>query len=407
MAGPQGTPYSQGLWKLHLRIPEDYPKSPPKAAFRTRIWHPNVEENTGSVCVDTLKRDWDSKLTLRDILIVGSWLFFLFTHLWLALIRNLYQTISCLLIQPNPDSALNSTAGHLLQDDYDSFARQAKLMTSIHARIPTDLSEAVLVAQRRGETVGAPIIDHVEQQPPKTTELCKSSGLIVRNAPYVTIPSNDNYRNPETLHPNQLVEHDDCSDIDTDDEASASKENDPSQSPSPVTPPTPRKSTSIKRPLSDLPTPTESQTDEENPLGITSSGRNIANNMAYFTPPFAIGTENSSKALKLAERTRSVNFASRGLQDVGVDGLVIVPYDIDAGEANDVPAAKRLCSGGGKENVTEGLGIERTAAVMARSVGVGGNVGLVKQACNSSRKPALASMAGSKGVRPRIGLRRL
>lgn len=70
LTGPQGTPYSQGLWKLCLQIPQDYPKSPPKAAFRTRIWHPNVDENTGSICVDTLKKDWESKLTLRDILIV-------------------------------------------------------------------------------------------------------------------------------------------------------------------------------------------------------------------------------------------------------------------------------------------------------------------------------------------------
>ncbi|KMU91703.1 ubiquitin-conjugating enzyme E2 S [Coccidioides immitis H538.4] len=71
LAGPPVTPYSQGLWRLHLRIPEDYPKSPPKAAFRTRIWHPNVEESTGAVCVDTLKRDWEPKLTLRDVLIDG------------------------------------------------------------------------------------------------------------------------------------------------------------------------------------------------------------------------------------------------------------------------------------------------------------------------------------------------
>ena len=70
LTGPQGTPYSAGVWKLHLKIPHDYPKSPPKASFRTKIWHPNVEESTGSVCVDTLKRDWQSKLTLRDILIV-------------------------------------------------------------------------------------------------------------------------------------------------------------------------------------------------------------------------------------------------------------------------------------------------------------------------------------------------
>lgn len=72
LTGSQGTPYSQGLWRLHLKIPDDYPKSPPKASFRTRIWHPNVEESTGSVCVDTLKKDWESKLTLRDILIVSG-----------------------------------------------------------------------------------------------------------------------------------------------------------------------------------------------------------------------------------------------------------------------------------------------------------------------------------------------
>lgn len=71
LTGPPGTPYSKGMWRLHLKMPEDYPNSPPKAAFRTRIWHPNVEEQTGAVCVDTLKRDWQSKLTLRDVLIVS------------------------------------------------------------------------------------------------------------------------------------------------------------------------------------------------------------------------------------------------------------------------------------------------------------------------------------------------
>ncbi|KAH3440700.1 hypothetical protein KXW39_008702, partial [Aspergillus fumigatus] len=138
LAGPQGTPYSQGLWRLHLKMPEDYPKSPPKATFKTRIWHPNVEESTGAVCVDTLKRDWKSTLTLKDVLV----------------------TISCLLIYPNPDSALNSTAGALLQEDYDAFARQAKLMTSIHAPVPPDLRNAVVEAKSRGEEPGTLIPEH-------------------------------------------------------------------------------------------------------------------------------------------------------------------------------------------------------------------------------------------------------
>ena len=53
-------------------MPSDYPISPPKVCFRTRIWHPNVEEVSGNVCVDTLKKDWCSSLTLRDVLLVSS-----------------------------------------------------------------------------------------------------------------------------------------------------------------------------------------------------------------------------------------------------------------------------------------------------------------------------------------------
>ena len=63
------------------------------------------------------------------------------------------QTISCLLIQPNPDSALNSNAGHLLQEDFETFARQARLMTSIHALTPRNLIEAASAAKARGQNL--------------------------------------------------------------------------------------------------------------------------------------------------------------------------------------------------------------------------------------------------------------
>ena len=81
------------------------------------------------MCVETLKRDWDSKLTLRDVLV----------------------TISCLLIQPNPDSALNAEAGALIQEDFEAFKRRAELMTSIHAGVPKVLQVAVKEAQCRGQ----------------------------------------------------------------------------------------------------------------------------------------------------------------------------------------------------------------------------------------------------------------
>ncbi|KAH7559151.1 dna repair protein rhp51 [Bipolaris maydis] len=129
LAGPVGTPYAGGVWRLHLDIPPTYPAAPPTAQFRTRLWHPNIDEATGAVCVETLKRDWSSTLKLRDVLV----------------------TISCLLIQPNPASALNEAAGKLAVEDWDGYCRRAKLMTEIHAAIPSSIAKEVREAQMRGE----------------------------------------------------------------------------------------------------------------------------------------------------------------------------------------------------------------------------------------------------------------
>lgn len=129
LAGPDSTPYASGLWRLHLEIPPTYPSAPPTACFQTRIWHPNVDEASGAVCVDTLKRDWSAKLTLRDVLV----------------------TIYCLLVQPNPASALNAEAGRLMVEEWGVFERRARLMTEIHARVPVGLREVVVEAKARGE----------------------------------------------------------------------------------------------------------------------------------------------------------------------------------------------------------------------------------------------------------------
>jgi ubiquitin-conjugating enzyme E2 S len=51
------------------------------------------------------------------------------------------QTIKCLLIVPNPESALNEEAGRLLLERYEDYAKHAKLMTSIHATTSPTTSE--------------------------------------------------------------------------------------------------------------------------------------------------------------------------------------------------------------------------------------------------------------------------
>lgn len=42
---------------LHLQCGSMYPIEPPKVTMITKIFHPNVNYNTGEICLDILKRD--------------------------------------------------------------------------------------------------------------------------------------------------------------------------------------------------------------------------------------------------------------------------------------------------------------------------------------------------------------
>ncbi|OAD03060.1 hypothetical protein MUCCIDRAFT_81072 [Mucor lusitanicus CBS 277.49] len=108
--GPDGTPYEGGYFKVKLQMDEGFPDTPPKGYFLTKIFHPNVSEK-GEICVNTLKKDWKSELGIEHVLL----------------------TIKCLLIVPNPESALNEEAGKLLLEHYEDYAKRAKLYTSIQA----------------------------------------------------------------------------------------------------------------------------------------------------------------------------------------------------------------------------------------------------------------------------------
>lgn len=46
--GPLGTPYEGGVYKIDIRIPNEYPFRPPVMKFETKVWHPNVSSQTVS-----------------------------------------------------------------------------------------------------------------------------------------------------------------------------------------------------------------------------------------------------------------------------------------------------------------------------------------------------------------------
>jgi len=121
--GPAGTPYEGGVFRVKIKLGAEFPQVPPKGYFLTKIFHPNVS-NIGEICVNTLKKDWTEDMGIKHILL----------------------TVKCLLIVPNPESALNEEAGRLLLECYDDYCRQAKLMTSIHAK-PLSSSDSSAATQ--------------------------------------------------------------------------------------------------------------------------------------------------------------------------------------------------------------------------------------------------------------------
>ncbi|KAJ5210909.1 Ubiquitin-conjugating enzyme E2 [Penicillium cf. griseofulvum] len=96
LKGPNGTPYEGGLWHLNITIPPDYPYAPPNIRFTTKIVHPNIEFQTGKICLSLLDSEWSP---------AGA-----------GGLSGTLTTIQQLLMDPNLDSPLNPDIAVLLRN---------------------------------------------------------------------------------------------------------------------------------------------------------------------------------------------------------------------------------------------------------------------------------------------------
>ena len=68
IVGPTDSPYVNGIFKLEIHFPSDYPFKAPKVLFKTKVYHPNIS-SSGNICLDILKNQWSPALTIGKVLL--------------------------------------------------------------------------------------------------------------------------------------------------------------------------------------------------------------------------------------------------------------------------------------------------------------------------------------------------
>lgn len=103
--GPKDTIYEEGKWRVRIEMTEKYPFKSPSVGFLDKIFHPNIEECSGAVCLNTLNENWSAIYDLEYIINIA---------------------IPQLLTYPNSDDPFNTYASKLYSSNIEEFNKKVK-----------------------------------------------------------------------------------------------------------------------------------------------------------------------------------------------------------------------------------------------------------------------------------------
>ena len=67
LLGPVDTPYAGGMFFLTADFPDDYPEKKPEIRFTNKIYHLNVRESDGHICISTLNQ-WVPRTPMVNVI---------------------------------------------------------------------------------------------------------------------------------------------------------------------------------------------------------------------------------------------------------------------------------------------------------------------------------------------------
>ena len=113
--GAKGTPFEGGYFHFKINIPDQYPFEPPEVKMITKVYHPNINSKTGSICVNILKKGvWVPTNSIQSVLL----------------------SLQGLLTKPNPDSPLVGEINKVYLEDIDKYNETVREWVKLYAQDP-------------------------------------------------------------------------------------------------------------------------------------------------------------------------------------------------------------------------------------------------------------------------------